>query len=272
MQDKNVITKTVVYVDDCTFYEIDTDMLNRAKHTYYHTVYFKVYNIDGKYKAIPLNPMIGMNLLEKCVNIIPSKHGKGDLKYLGPNFATDCIITKIYGDNLMMVAINRKDTKDDNIYAFVGGMIEPNEFVREACVREFEEEAGVNVNLFKDETRAKIIYEGYVDDPRNTENSWIETVAIHLMLEKEEEFKLKAGSDARNVKYITIATKRNNKWEMNKNIKYYASHGGIVHKMIQMLNNQHLHKYNQCSVLEGCFYKNMYNNLTKMVMNIQKST
>lgn len=34
-------------------------------------------------------------------------------------------------------------------------------------------------------TNAKIVYRGYVDDARNTDNAWIETVALHFHCERE---------------------------------------------------------------------------------------
>jgi ADP-ribose pyrophosphatase len=45
------------------------------------------------------------------------------------------------------------------------------------------------------------IYQGYVDDSRNTDNAWIETSAIncHAEFQEVDHCHLKAGSDAKNV-------------------------------------------------------------------------
>ena len=61
-------------------------------------------------------------------------------------------------------------------------MVDPGENVSETVIREFREEAardGIDPKkieqLFADGEK---IYEWYVDDPRNTDNAWIETVAM----------------------------------------------------------------------------------------------
>ena len=68
-------------------------------------------------------------------------------------------------------------------------MVDPGEHVSETLRREFMEEAldsgtlgskdkesiGKQLKAFFD--NGKEIYKGYVDDPRNTDNAWMETVA-----------------------------------------------------------------------------------------------
>lgn len=44
--------------------------------------------------------------------------------------------------------------------------------------KEFKEEAGLELKM----TDVVTIYKGYVDDPCNTDNAWMETVAKHLHL------------------------------------------------------------------------------------------
>eukprot|EP00456_Euglypha_rotunda_P081195 TRINITY_DN79091_c0_g1_i1.p1 TRINITY_DN79091_c0_g1~~TRINITY_DN79091_c0_g1_i1.p1 ORF type:complete len:112 (-),score=22.39 TRINITY_DN79091_c0_g1_i1:10-345(-) len=87
-----------------------------------------------------------------------------------------------------MVAIKRHDTGN---WAIPGGMVDPGEKVSETLRREFEEEAG-NVDDSQREKLRKLlgqlfapsnsvlIYRGYVDDPRNTDNSWMETAAYNF--------------------------------------------------------------------------------------------
>jgi ADP-ribose pyrophosphatase len=43
-----------------------------------------------------------------------------------------------------------------------------------------------------------MVYNGYVDDPRNTDNSWMETTAYHFHCwgDLANTFKLAAGDDA----------------------------------------------------------------------------
>ena len=61
-------------------------------------------------------------------------------------------------------------------------MVDPGEHVSETVKREFQEEAArqavdesVITRLFSNGYK---LYESYVDDPRNTDNAWMETVAM----------------------------------------------------------------------------------------------
>jgi 8-oxo-dGTP pyrophosphatase MutT (NUDIX family) len=64
------------------------------------------------------------------------------------------------------------------------GMVDPGEHVSETIKREFQEEAMKNGEektcidqLFSNGYK---LYEYYVDDPRNTDNAWMETVAVYV--------------------------------------------------------------------------------------------
>ncbi len=61
-------------------------------------------------------------------------------------------------------------------------MVDPGENVSETVKREFQEEAlrgGVDENSIKRLfANGYKLYEFYVDDPRNTDNAWMETVAM----------------------------------------------------------------------------------------------
>ena len=35
-------------------------------------------------------------------------------------------------------------------------------------------------------SRGKVVYQGYVDDPRNTDNAWMETTATHFHISTDE--------------------------------------------------------------------------------------
>ncbi|CAF2052729.1 unnamed protein product [Rotaria magnacalcarata] len=69
------------------------------------------------------------------------------------------------------------------------------------------------------------LFEWYADDPRNTDNAWIETVAINFHDETGQLTKhiyLDAGDDAANVAWRPI----------DQNIDLYASHKEIVKRVI----------------------------------------
>ena len=74
-------------------------------------------------------------------------------------------------------------------------------------------------------TKGDEIYKGYVDDPRNTDNSWMETVATNFHDEENNivgKFTLKAGDDARNVRWM----------DLNKEINLYANHSDFVNTVV----------------------------------------
>lgn len=71
------------------------------------------------------------------------------------------------------------------------------------------------------------IYRGYVDDPRNTDNSWMETVAYNFHDEDGNSvgrFKLEAGDDAKAVRWTDISG----------DLDLYASHSSLIEKVAQL--------------------------------------
>lgn len=156
--------------------------------------------------------------------------GRGLLGKYGPNHAADPIVTRFHNGQLQVVVIKRKDTGE---WAIPGGMVDPGEHVSATVRREFEEEAG-NVpdhkkqelrnyldQLFKD---GKQVYSGYVDDPRNTDNAWMETVVMHFHCDNEmgELLNLHAGDDAADVCWMDVD--ESNKMYAN----LYASHKDFI--------------------------------------------
>lgn len=178
--------------------------------------------------------------------------GRGHLGRWGPNHAADSIITrwKKYDNKkkmldlvskkpiLQFVSIQRKDTQE---WAIPGGMREANEVVQQTLVREFSEEA-LSIELKFDKTnqivveksvsqkfkeffnKGTLIYKGYVDDPRNTDNSWMETIVFNFHDEDDQfvgSLNLKSGSDAKQVQWIDISS----------SLKLFASHTDFVRQV-----------------------------------------
>ncbi|XP_041979420.1 ADP-ribose pyrophosphatase, mitochondrial-like isoform X2 [Aricia agestis] len=204
-------------------------------------------NIDGKvnrksymgpYKIVnsyPLNP-IGRTGLQ----------GRGVLGRWGPNHAADPIVTRWkkienganHNDKsiLQFVAIKRRDTGE---WALPGGMVDPGEKISTTAIREFEEEAMNSLETSESEKeiwRIKFkeffstgieIYSGYVDDPRNTDNAWMETTAYNYHDETGSvvgSLQLKAGDDAVGVKWVDITPELN----------LYASHKDMVNAVLAL--------------------------------------
>lgn len=118
-------------------------------------------------------------------------------------------------------------------------MVDPGEKVSETLKREFMEEAfnSLDSNETTNEKNRKMIekffengeeiYRGYVDDPRNTDNAWMETIAVNFHDENNEtvgQFHLQAGDDAKNVKWVDI----------DKNLDLYASHSKFIENVSKL--------------------------------------
>jgi ADP-ribose pyrophosphatase len=162
--------------------------------------------------------------------------GRGQLGKWGPNHAADPIVTTIREGKLYFVSIKRKD---NGHWALPGGMVEPGDNISITIKKEFAEEAMNSLtmdqdrdtivkqqldDLFRDTTE---VYRGYVDDPRNTDNSWMETVAAHVHINESnaEKYKLEAGDDAGKVKWK----------EFTDDITLYASHKQFVENAVKHL-------------------------------------
>lgn len=61
-------------------------------------------------------------------------------------------------------------------------MVDPGESISDTVRREFQEEAargGLNEDSVKRLfSNGYKLYESYIDDPRNTDNAWMETIAM----------------------------------------------------------------------------------------------
>lgn len=204
--------------------------VNRTSHV-------QTYEIRDGY---PLNP-VGRTGLS----------GRGVLGRWGPNHAADPIVTRwkrsknlkqFINENskkpvLQFVAIQRRDSGE---WALPGGMVDPGEVVTSTVKREFMEEA-LNIlenRSFTDDVTSKInsffengeeIYRGYVDDPRNTDNAWMETVAMLFHDEAGDivgTFPLSAGDDAVGVTWMDIDHK----------LPLYASHSDLLQIVVSKMN------------------------------------
>jgi ADP-ribose pyrophosphatase len=113
---------------------------------------------------------------------------------------------------LEMIVIQRKDTGE---WAIPGGMVEAGETVSDTLRNEINQEACNNMDPDKaskaidkilDKNKGKTIYQGYVDDPRNSDTRWMETTAVyyHCTGKLAKAIKLEAGDDAQKVKWLAM--------------------------------------------------------------------
>ncbi|XP_028267679.1 ADP-ribose pyrophosphatase, mitochondrial [Parambassis ranga] len=200
-----------------------------------------IYSVEnGK----PLNPLGRTGLT-----------GRGLLGRWGPNHAADPIVTRWKVDPegakihhsvskqpiLQFVSIKRKDCGE---WAIPGGMVDPGEQVSLTLQREFSEEALNSLSVPPAE-RALIyeritqlfsspgfqVFKGYVDDPRNTDNSWMETVAVNFHDDSGNsvsELPLQAGDDAGQVQWVDV----------DSSFALYASHSHFL-ELVAKERNAH---------------------------------
>ncbi len=150
--------------------------------------------------------------------------GRGLLGLWGANYATDAIVTRINDQGQLEMAIVTRP--GSNQPATAGGMLDRGETAIEAAKREFKEETTGDLDF----TNAIKVYEGYVDDPRNTDNAWIETTAYHLHLEDNSNTELKGNGKEGAAKWAVV-----NK-ELLDNL--YASHANTVKLAVSMWQNK----------------------------------
>lgn len=172
--------------------------------------------------------------------------GRGLLGRFGPNHAADPVVTrwkrnaqtheiefdKAGNPVLQFVAIRRKDC---GLWALPGGMVDPGEVASATVKREFGEEALSALTMGEDEaaqvrrdldrlfdpSTATVVYKGYVDDPRNTDNAWMETTAVSIHDSKGslfDKFNLQGGDDASDAKWA----------DYHPGMELYASHTNFM--------------------------------------------
>ncbi|XP_047617600.1 ADP-ribose pyrophosphatase, mitochondrial-like [Phacochoerus africanus] len=118
-------------------------------------------------------------------------------------------------------------------------MVDPGEKISTTLKREFGEEAMNSLQKPRAEIQALekqlrklfsqehfAVYKGYVDDPRNMDNAWIETEAVNYHDETGkvmDHLPPEAGDDAKEVRWVDI----------NDKLKLYASHSQFIRSVAE---------------------------------------
>jgi ADP-ribose pyrophosphatase len=227
------ILQTAPWADPLITSSINFNQMDgKIDRTSFHGTYVlstSIKNIKTKTGKFPKNPVGKTGI-----------YGRGVLGKWGPNHAADPIVIKRdpRTKSIHIICIKRKDTGE---WALPGGMVEPGDTFSSTLVKEFMEEA-TNSGEKSDElnettkkrlriifSRAAVVYKGYVDDPRNTDNAWMETVAAVVVLTDAEasSITLEAGDDASNAKWT----------EYTPDLNLYASHINFVRLAIDTIAN-----------------------------------
>ncbi|XP_049483681.1 transient receptor potential cation channel subfamily M member 2 isoform X1 [Panthera uncia] len=174
--------------------------------------------------GLPLNPMGRTGL-----------RGRGSLGCFGPNHTLQPVITRWRRNQ--DGAICRKSIKKmlevlvikhslSEHWALPGGSREPGEILprklKQVLRREFWSSFQ---NLL---TQGTEVYRGYVDDPRNTDNAWIETVAISIHFSDQSDMDLKRLNSHLHACDPGMSIR----WQvMDRRIPLYANHKTILQKV-----------------------------------------
>ncbi|XP_067859040.1 ADP-ribose pyrophosphatase, mitochondrial-like [Heptranchias perlo] len=189
---------------------------------------------------LPRNPMGRTGIISR-----------GLLGKWGPNHAADPIVTRWKREDdkkvihelsgkpiLQFVAIKRKDCGE---WAIPGGMVDAGESLSRTLKREFGEEAldtlatsspqkdrlrGLFRTIFSKENAVEV-FKGYTDDPRNTDNAWIETVAVNFHDDTGDsvgQLDLQAGDDAGHVQWFDI----------DQELQLYAIHSQFLKRVAEL--------------------------------------
>lgn len=130
----------------------------------------------------------------------------------GENAAADPVVIAGTGSDRHILLIQRGDTGQ---WAIPGGMVDPGETAPAALVRELAEETGVDLSGMS----PRILWRGYVNDPRNTDHAWITTtVALYWVTEMVPTM---AGDDATDAHWWPWAG------DVNQLAEVLDDHGGL---------------------------------------------
>uniref|UniRef100_A0A7M4EAT9 Transient receptor potential cation channel subfamily M member 2 n=1 Tax=Crocodylus porosus TaxID=8502 RepID=A0A7M4EAT9_CROPO len=165
--------------------------------------------------------------------------GRGSLCYFGPNHAMHPVVTRwrrntdglIYRKNLkkMLEVLVVLFPLSDH-WALPGGSLEPGESLplklKHVLRREFWTQFQ---NLLNQGTE---IYKGYIDDPRNTDNAWIETVAVNVHFEDKNDIEMKRMNSFLQGLDPEVCIR----WQVvDKRIPLYANHKELLQKASALL-------------------------------------
>jgi len=149
----------------------------------------------------------------------PEKTVERKLWFDGPNFTADAVV--IHPDTAQILLIQRRDTEQ---WALPGGFVDPEDATPlHAAAREAYEEASITL-----EAHAPRIFQGVVDDPRNSETAWIETSAYLFSVSSTPEV---AGTDDAQAA----------QWHSLEALPpLYASHQSIVERALDYIEGAQL--------------------------------
>uniref|UniRef100_A0A6J0T728 Transient receptor potential cation channel subfamily M member 2 isoform X2 n=2 Tax=Pogona vitticeps TaxID=103695 RepID=A0A6J0T728_9SAUR len=178
--------------------------------------------------GLPLNPMGRTGL-----------RGQGILRFFGPNHALHPVVTRWRRN--VDGSICRKSVKKilealvvkfpfSDHWALPGGSLEPGEALPQKLKRILRREFWPQFQKLLNQGTE--VYKGYVDDPRNTDNAWIETVAINVHFEDQNDVEMKRMNSFLQGCDLEVIVR----WQVvDKRIPLYVNHKELLQKASVLL-------------------------------------
>uniref|UniRef100_A0A8D2JAJ1 Transient receptor potential cation channel subfamily M member 2 n=1 Tax=Varanus komodoensis TaxID=61221 RepID=A0A8D2JAJ1_VARKO len=177
---------------------------------------------------LPLNPMGRTGL-----------KGQGILRFFGPNHALHPVVTRwrrnvdgsIYRKSLkkMLEVLVVKFPFSDQ-WALPGGSLEPGEALPQKLKRILRREFWPQFQKLLNQGTE--VYKGYLDDPRNTDNAWVETVAISVHFEDQNDVEMKRMNSFLQGCDLEVTVR----WQVvDKKVPLYMNHKELLQKASLLL-------------------------------------
>ncbi|XP_062988393.1 transient receptor potential cation channel subfamily M member 2 isoform X1 [Elgaria multicarinata webbii] len=188
-------------------------------------------SFHGTYQVkddLPLNPMGRTGL-----------KGQGILRFFGPNHALHPIVTRwrrnvdgsIYRKSLKkMLEVLVVKFPFSEYWALPGGSLEPGEALPQKLKRVLRREFWPQFQKLLNQGTE--VYKGYVDDPRNTDNAWIETVAVSVHFEDQNDVEMKRLNSFLHGCDLEVTAR----WQVvDKKVPLYVNHKELLQKASLLL-------------------------------------
>ncbi|KAM4889199.1 LOW QUALITY PROTEIN: transient receptor potential cation channel subfamily M member 2 [Thomomys bottae] len=165
--------------------------------------------------------------------------GRGSLRWFGPNHALHPVVTRWRRNQ--DGAICRKSIKkmlevlvvkppNSEHWALPGGSREPGETLPQKLKQVLRQEFWMPFETLL--AQGTEVYKGYVDDPRNTDNAWIETVAVSIHFPDQNDSGLKRLNSHLCAPDPDVAVR----WQVvNRRLPLYANQKTILQKAAALL-------------------------------------